>query len=635
VPSLRFGNRRPSWLVPALIYGLAIVATLATLQLRLAVDTVADDGAFLVFLVPIILTAFLGGLRPALVATAAAAVVSVYFLVPPRGSFAVADPVDYMRVAVLVLAGVMAAAMCGRLRRVVEALRESEERLQMVVENLTEGIVISDADGELLHWNRAGLEMHGFGGLDEARRDLVHFREIFELSTPDGTVLPFDQWPLPRILRGEHLRELDLRIRRLDVAWERIFSYGGALVPAPGGRLLAMLTITDVTARKQLEAQLRQTQKMESIGRLAGGIAHDFNNWLTVISGSADLLSEVVPPDPVPAQLLGEIRHAGKRAASLTRQLLAFSRREVLEPRVLDLNAVVADAEKMLCRMLGEDILLTAALDPTIRRVRIDAGQWIQVLMNLAVNARDAMPTGGRLTIETRETALDDAYARLHPNVRPGRYVLMVVTDTGSGMSPEIQARIFDPFFTTKPIGEGTGLGLSVVHGIVEQSGGHVGVYSEPGVGTAFKIYLPPVTEAAEAAPTPAPEPALDGRGTETILLVEDDDSVRRVTGRILRRFGYTVLEAEGGEAALRLLGQEPGRVALLISDVVMPNMDGRELIKRVHAQYPEIKVLFTSGYTNDAVIRHGVLHAEVAFIQKPHTSAMLVAKIREVLDRR
>jgi two-component system cell cycle sensor histidine kinase/response regulator CckA len=409
-------------------------------------------------------------------------------------------------------------------------------------------------------------------------------------------------------------------------------------LPVPEGCCVLSL---DITENKQTQAalarsehQFRHAQRMEAVGRLAGGVAHDFNNVLSVIlSYTSILLDDLKRNDPIRAQI-AEIQTAGERAAALTHQLLAFSRQQVLQPRVLDLNQVVAGMERMVGRLLGADVQFTVLCGPDLGKAMLDAGQVEQIVMNLAVNARDAMPGGGNLTIQTKNVDLDEHYAREHIDVKPGPYVMLAVTDSGMGMDRETQARIFEPFFTTKGEGKGTGLGLATVFGIVKQSGGHIWVYSEPGQGTTFKVYFP-VTRATGPI-LPSQPPAGDvGLGSETVLLVEDDDQVRVVTRGILQRCGHTVLEAPSAGDALLVSEKYAAKIHLLVTDVVMPLMTGPQLAQRLDVTRPAMKVLFMSGYTDEAIILHGILDGAVAFLQKPVTPENLARKVREVLGPR
>jgi len=384
--------------------------------------------------------------------------------------------------------------------------------------------------------------------------------------------------------------------------------------------------------REDLREQLHQSQKLESIGRLAGGVAHDFNNLLTSIFGYTELARADTAGENERAGYLDEIERAAGRAARLTRQLLAFSRKQIMEPRVLDLNELIGEMHKMLVRLIGEDIVLTTENRTRVGRIRADRGQVEQILVNLVVNARDAMPGGGRLTIETKDVVLGDAYCQQHREVRPGEYVMLAVSDTGTGMSPETRARVFEPFFTTKGPGEGSGLGLSTVHGIVKQHEGSVEVYSEPGRGTVLKVYFPLVYEPSQRVGGAVPESTLP-QGTESVLVVEDDATVRAVAASALNRLGYHVVEAESGTTALALLAAGETRVDLLLTDVVMPDMNGRQLAEEMAQRVPGIRILFTSGYTENVIGRHGVLEPGIHFISKPYTPGGLARKVREVLD--
>jgi len=506
--------------------------------------------------------------------------------------------------------------------RAEQARRQSEERYRMLVEGVRDVILALSPDGIIISLNPA-------------------FEAVLELPRTEWIGKPFDQLVHPedlplavelfsRVARGEPRPANPFRVRTRKGDY-RLVEFA-ATAQRRDGQLVGILGIgRDVTERAQLEQQLRQAQKMEAVGRLAGGIAHDFNNLLTAITGYAELLQEDLAADDRRREDVVEIRKAADRAAGLTRQLLAFSRQQVLQPRVLDLNALVTEFENMLRRLLGEDIALATRLAPVLGAVQADPGQLEQVVMNLAVNSRDAMPGGGQLTIETANVDLDDAFAREHHPARPGPYVLLAVSDTGTGMTAEVQAHLFEPFFTTKEKGKGTGLGLATVYGIVKHSGGFISVYSEVGHGTTFKIYIPRVE--GSAPPRPGAAPASVARGTETVLIAEDQPAVRAVARQILARHGYTVLEAPSGEAALDLAARYSGTIHLLLTDVVMSGLSGPELARRLLPVRPEARVLFMSGYTGEAIVHHGLAAPGIHYIQKPFAPEALAAKVREVLD--
>jgi PAS domain S-box-containing protein len=499
------------------------------------------------------------------------------------------------------------------------ALRRSEEKYRDLLDNANDIILSVAADGSFIYVNRAWRDVLGYDG------DLcdLTFWDVVDPSSAEACEDAFR-----RALAGEPVPRLESTWRTKDgreVAVEG--SINASLRPdaTPATRGV----FRDVTERKRLEQQLLQSQRMDAVGRLAGGVAHDFNNLLTVINGYCDFaLQQIAASDPLRHDI-EEIHRAGERAAELTRQLLAFSRRQVLQPKVVDLNAAVAGMGKMLERLIGEHIELATAPGPSLGRIMADPGQLEQVIVNLAVNARDAMPGGGKLLLETRNVELGEAYSEAHPYVEPKPYVMLSVSDTGPGMDAATRAQIFEPFFTTKE--HGTGLGLATVYGIVKQSGGSIEVYSEPGRGTTFKLYFPrtdgdaPAREQRAGAWAPG--------GSETVLVAEDEPRLRNLAVEILRRCGYEVLEAADGDEALRVCEGHKGPIHLVVTDVVMPKRSGRELAEQLALARPRTKVLYMSGYTDDAIVRHGVLEEGVPFIGKPFSPDALARKVRDVLD--
>jgi PAS domain S-box-containing protein len=511
-------------------------------------------------------------------------------------------------------------------KRSIEALRAAEERTRFALQSAGVGIWDMDYAAGALRWSEImeaqyGLQPGTFGGTFEAFVERVHpddrasVLETMGRATRAGSDFSTQHrslWP-------------DGTVRWLSGAGRIIVDEGGEPVRGVG-------ISQDVTERHTLEAQFLQAQKMEAVGQLAGGVAHDFNNLLTAILGYCELLlADIGQSDPRRADI-AEIQKAGTRAAGLTRQLLAFSRKQIIEPTLVDLNVVIGDIRGMLQRLIGEDIKVAVRLRPQLAPVKADRGQVEQIVMNLAVNARDAMPGGGTLTIETANVELDDHYATMHSGVTPGGYVMLTVSDTGTGITPQVQARLFEPFFTTKEPGMGTGLGLATVYGIVKRTGGSVNVYSEVGKGTSFRVYIPRAgaAEMLEDAPAPVPLPRA---GTQTVLVVEDEDGLRELAKRLLERQGYTVLAASDADQALQLFDQNPA-IDVLLTDVVMPGTSGPELTRALAERRPGLKVIYMSGYTENAIVHHGVLKPGVAFIHKPFTSDTLSRKIREVLDR-
>ncbi len=506
-------------------------------------------------------------------------------------------------------------------KRDQQAIRISEQRYRSLFERAAYGICRTTPEGRLLDVNPALIKMLGYS----SRAELLELnleRDIYVDAEERRHVL--------HEFQHEGKAVHDTRWKRRDGKVINV-RLSGALATNRSGEIEGYeVLVEDVTEHRALEEQLRHAQKMEAIGRLAGGVAHDFNNLLTVIKGYGELMAQQIEPaDPLRPQL-EEIRKAADRAATLTRQLLAFSRRQVLAPKVLDLNQVVSNMEKLLRRLLGEDVELLTVLDSNLGRVKADPGQIEQVLMNLAVNARDAMPNGGQLILETANFDLDETYKLEHTVVVPGRYVMLAVSDTGCGMSEEVRSRVFEPFFTTKE--RGTGLGLSTVYGIVKQSGGYIWVYSEPGRGSTFKVYLPQVDEKLELRQA-RPLDASLYRGTETVLVVEDEDGVRALVRQMLQRHGYTVLETHSASEALIVCERHPDPIHLLLTDVVLSQVSGPELAGRLLALHPEMRVLYMSGYTEDTIVHQGVLTAGINFLQKPFTTETLARRLREVLD--
>jgi PAS domain S-box-containing protein len=631
LPLLRIQPAR----APILRYGVAVLSTTLALIPALLLPNI-NESRLAVFAVAVMVSAWYGGWKPGLVATSFALTVSAYFSFSSEQT-----PAQFrstmMRLSLFV---VLAALICwfnAALRAAQENLRRSEMNFRSLATNAPYGICRCDSAGELLDLNPALLALLGYSSAQELvgkhlgslYADTHHW---FELADYLRSATPFNG---------------------LIAEWKR--KDGSTTVVRVSGRTVCNgdknksksksksknknkdrafeLFAEDVTERRALEQQLRQSQKMEAVGRLAGGIAHDFNNLLMVISGYSEFLLDRLGPDPAlrgPAQ---EIAGASQRASTLTRQLLAFSRKQMLAPKILDLNGVVTENLKMLTRMIGEDIDLVMVPATALGAVRADAGQIEQVIMNLAVNARDAMPSGGKLTIETSNISLDEEYSRFHAPLKPGDYVMLAISDTGMGMDSETQSHIFEPFFTTKGP-KGTGLGLSTVYGIVKQSGGYIWVYSEPGKGTTFKIYLPRVAERVEAAQVVAPaEPAFTEPGTETILLAEDEANLRYLARQFLEKQGYKVIEAADGAVAMQIAVAHEGVIHLLLTDVIMPGMNGRELAQRISEIRPQTKILYMSGYTENVIGHNGTLDAGIRLLQKPFTLRELKSKVREVLD--
>jgi PAS domain S-box-containing protein len=580
------------------------------------------ESRLVVFAVAVMVSAWYGGWKPGLVATSFALTVSAYFSLAGDHS-----PTSFRKAIIhLTLFVFIALLICSfnaALRSAQEALRRSEANFRSLVTNAPYGICRCDSSGIVLSANSALTKMVGYDSADGLLG-----------SNLANLHVDSQQW----FLLADYFRAAQ-QFNGLVAEWKRndgqsiIVRLSGGAIRGENKATFFELFAEDVTENRALEQQLRQSQKMEAVGRLARGIAHDFNNLLMVISGYSEFLLDRLGAE---AELRGpaqEIANAAERATSLTRQLLAFSRKQMLAPKVLDLNAVVTENLKMLTRLIGEDIDLVMAPGSEIGAVKADPGQIEQVIMNLAVNARDAMPGGGKLTIETSNVTLDEDYARFHAPLQPGEYVMLAISDTGIGMDADTQSHIFEPFFTTKGV-KGTGLGLSTVYGIIKQSGGYLWVNSEKEKGTTFTIYLPRVVDVGEVAEaTGAVATVKADQGVETILVVEDEAILRQLTKQYLQAQGYTVLEAPEGGAAMQIVNQHAGPIHLLLTDVIMPGMNGRELAQRVTAVRPATRVLYMSGYAESAVGENGELEEGITLLPKPFTLPALKAKVREMLD--
>ncbi len=514
----------------------------------------------------------------------------------------------------------------GKSNEMLGSLQKSEQLVLALLDSATQAIVAINTSGRIVLTNRRAHEMFGY-----SQEEL--------LGAPIETLLPESKRSIHRGEREDYFARPRIRPMGIGMDLAGLRKDGKefpvevslSFLELPEGRF-AIAFVSDIGPRKNLEDQLMHAQKMEAVGRLAGGVAHDFNNLLTVISGYDRMILDELPEmDPL-RTYADEILSAADRAGALTNQLLTFSRRQIMKPRVFNVNEVIRQTEKMLRRLIGEDIDLTFRLNEEAGNIRADPGHVDQAIMNLAVNARDAMPTGGRLTIETDSVYLDENYAKSHVGVSPGEFVMIAVSDTGIGMDVATKRRIFEPFFTTKEQGKGTGLGLATVYGIVKQTGGDIWVYSELGRGTTFKLYFPRVQESASPAPTA--ERDLPQGENETILVVEDEKAVRDLTVRMLERLGYKVLIASGGQEALEISAGHKGRISLLLTDVVMPKMSGRQLADALIAERPDMKVVFVSGYTENTVIHHGVPDGGIEFLPKPFSREVLARKLREVLSR-
>lgn len=640
-------------------YAIAIGSTLLMLGLRALLDPLLGDRhPYVFFLFSVMLTSWFCGWKPAAVSMLLGVGLADYLFVDPRGSFGMDLIEQVIGLIGYFFVSITAIGLSESEHRAKDALQRANANLESRVNERTAQLEATNASlrQEMAERHNAEAKARRLAALVASSEDAVIGKDL------EGTITDWNQgaerlygytadevigWHSSMLLPADRLDEL-ARVADEVCRGEMVLPYetirrrkDGSEVPVSvrmspikeNGAIVGISTVSrDLTHVKKLEERLRQSQKLESIGQLAGGVAHDYNNLLTIINGYSEMLLSTRKLDPNSRELVDEIRRAGTKAASLTQQLLAFSRRQVLQPVDVDLNELVGHIEKTLGRLIGGNVHLATMLAPRLERVMVDPGQFQQVLVNLVMNAQEAMPQGGKLTLETANVELDDAYSQMHPEVWPGPYVLLAVSDTGRGMDEKTQAHLFEPFFTTKEFGKGIGLGLATIHGIVKQSGGHIAVYSELGRGTTFKIYLP-VIDRRRKPERSHPERLASRRGAETILLVEDEDAVRNMTRMALRQSGYTVLEASHGGEAVRLAESYKGPIHLLLSDVVMPELGGQLLAERLTEVRPAIKVMFISGYTDNAVFRHGVLAEGVDFLQKPFSPGALARKVREVLD--
>jgi two-component system, cell cycle sensor histidine kinase and response regulator CckA len=618
-------------------FGLLVFVLIIALATGLRRLAIAIDLGFLIILA-LIAVSWFWGKGPGLMVLILFEFVSIMFTYKTQPERLFTAKYIFAQVNVITLLGILVVLINGR-RMSERRIREQREWLQVTLSSIGDAVIATDLKGEISFMNPAAEALTGWTSSQATKMSLGEVLRNVDKEADKSVENSIAE--LADLEPGLVTKAKDLTLVSRD-GTEKFISYNRSPIRNQAGQTTGVvLVLHDMTERKQTEEALRHTeeqliqaQKMEAVGRLAGGVAHDFNNLLTAIIGYSQLIQGQLEPTTPMRHDIDEICTAGQRAAALTSQLLAFSRKQVLQPKILDLNTIVANTSKMLSRLIGEDIRFRTTLDPGLKQVKADPGQIEQVLMNLAVNARDAMPNGGSLSIETANVYLDERYAEHHVDVRPGHHVMLVVSDSGCGMDSKTLSNIFEPFFTTKEQGKGTGLGLATVYGIVKQSGGHIWVYSEPDKGTTFKVYLPQVEEQSSSV-TPPIQPEVLPLGTETVLLAEDELQVREFSSRVLRRLGYNVLEASNGQEALIVAKQTAGTIDILLTDVVMPQIGGKPLSEKLTLERPEIKVLFLSGYTADSIVHHGVLEEGVAFLHKPFTAGDLARKVREVLDTR